>query len=206
MTTASYDQIADRFHGLRTTLQPKEVEYLSLLLDHLPQGSEILDLGCGTGRPIAEHIAACGHHVVGVDGSAAMLAFARAQLPAHRWIHDRIEQVEFDKTFDAVVCWDSLFHLPRRYYEPVIQRIHGWLAPGGRMMVSSGGCVDEHPEGFTDTMFGHEFYYDSPPPEQVVAMIEGAGFVVLRAEMCDPPDAGRNKGKWATVAERGGAE
>jgi ubiquinone/menaquinone biosynthesis C-methylase UbiE len=113
LTSTPYDHIADRFSAGRTRLVPKEAEYLALLLDPLADGSTILDLGCGTGNPIAAHIASRGHRVVGVDGSEAMLAIARKQLPGHRWIHDLMERVEFDETFNAVVCWDSLFHLPR---------------------------------------------------------------------------------------------
>lgn len=197
-----YDHIVDSFRALRTRLQPKEMEYLSLLLDPLVAGSTILDLGCGTGQPIATHLVSSGHQVVGVDGSAAMLALARKKLPAHRWIHALIEQVDFDETFAAVVCWDSLFHLPRHHHEPVIRKIHRWLVPGGRLMVSSGGLVDENGAGFTDTMFDHEFFYDSLPPDRMVAAIEAAGFDILVAEMCNPPSGERDKGKWATVASK----
>jgi hypothetical protein len=111
-----------------------------------------------------------------------------------------LEQVEFDETFAAVICWDSLFHLPRHHHEPVIRKIHRWLAPHGRLMISSGGLVDEDGAGFTDTMFGHEFYYDSLSPSKMAAVMEGCGFEILRSEMCNPPDGGRDKGKWATVA------
>ena len=202
MIATPYDQIASQFHAVRTALRTKEAGYLSLLLDPLAEGSVVLDLGCGTGRPIAASIASRGYRVVGVDGSAAMLALAQAQLPGHRWIHALIEQVEFDEKFDAVVCWDALFHLPRRHFEPVIRKIHRWLVPGGRFMVSSGGVVDATQEGFTDCMFGHEFYYDSLPPELMTSVIEQAGFEILLSEMCDPPDGGRDKGKWATVAAK----
>lgn len=201
MISTPYDSIAGPFATIRTGFRPNETGYLSLLLDSLEKNSRVLDLGCGTGHPIASHIASLGHQVIGVDGSEAMLAIAREQLPAHRWIHALMEEVEFDETFDAVVCWDSLFHLPREFYQPVIEKIHRWLAPGGRLMVSSGGLV-ESPEGFTDTMFGHVFYYDSLPPEQMVAVIEETGFKILLAEMCDLPDGDRSKGKWATVAEK----
>ena len=202
MISTPYDKIADQFGAERTRLQPKEVVYLSLLIDPLNAGSTILDLGCGTGHPIATHIASRGHVVVGVDGSEAMLAAARKRLPGHRWIHELIERVEFDETFDAVVCWDSLFHLPRYQFRPVISKVHRWLKPHGRMMVSSGGLVEGDGNGFTDTMFGHEFYYDSLPPKLMVAMTEETGFDILLAEMCDQPDGGRNKGKWATIASR----
>jgi SAM-dependent methyltransferase len=198
MMRAAYDAIAARFDASRTALRPAETKYLSLLLDSLPGCGTILDLGCGTGHPIATHIASLGYQVVGVDSSQAMLAIARARLPQHRWIHGLIEHVEFEETFAAVVCWDSLFHLPRHLHQPVIRKIHRWLAPGGRLMVSTGGLVGDH--GFTDTMFGHEFFYDSLSPGQLAAIMEEIGFEILMAEMCDPPDGGRNKGKWATVA------
>lgn len=132
-----------------------------------------------------------------------MLNLARERLPEHRWIHDRIERVDFEESFDAAICWDVLFHLPRGRFEPVIRKLHGWLNPGARLMVSSGGVVDEEGDGFTDTMFGHEFFYDSLPPERMVSVIEAAGFTVLLAEMCEPPDGGRGRGKWATIASRG---
>ncbi|MEO5913380.1 MAG: class I SAM-dependent methyltransferase [Luteolibacter sp.] len=202
MNRASYDAIAERFHAIRIGFRPKETVYLSLLLDPVKTGGKVLDLGCGTGQPIASHIAELGHHITGIDGSEAMLAIARERMPEQRWIHGQMEDFELDETFDAVVCWDSLFHMPRQFYQPIIRKIHRWLVPGGRLMVSSGIMVDDTPEGFTDTMFGHEFYYDSLSPEQMVAVIEQTGFKVLLAEMCNIPDGGRDKGKWATVAEK----
>jgi SAM-dependent methyltransferase len=197
-----YDQIAGQFGSARQRLQPKEVEYLALLVQPLAANSLILDLGCGAGHPIASHLAALGHRLIGVDGSASMLALARERLPDHRWIHDRIEWVEIDEICDAVVCWDSLFHLPRSLWPGVIANVHRWLRPGGRFMVSSGGVVEPGGEGFTDTMFGYEFFYDSLPPESMLALLDDVGFDIVVAEMCDLPDDGRNKGKWATVASR----
>lgn len=202
MIRTPYDAIADQFSALRTELQPKEIEYLALLLEPLKEGSTILDLGCGTGHPMATRLTAQGHRVVGVDGSEAMLAMAKARLPERRWIHALIEEVDFEETFDAVVCWDSLFHLHRSQHEAVIRKIHRWLVPGGRLMISSGGLVENHPDGFTDTMFGQEFYYDSLPPAQMVALLEEIGFEILIAEMSNLPDGENDKGKWATVASR----
>ena len=201
MNHTPYDHIANQFCELRIHLQPKEEEYLALVLDPLKEGSTVLDLGCGTGTPIAREIAVRGHHIVGVDGSAAMLALAQESLPGHRWIHSLMENVEFEESFDAVICWDSLFHLPRTSYAQILGKIHRWLLRGGRMMVSSGGMV-ESGEGFVDTMFGHEFFYDSLPPAQMVSVMEELGFEIIISEMCDQPDGGRNKGKWAIVASR----
>ena len=157
MISTPYDHIAEKFHAERNRFRPSEEEYLTLLLAPAARGSTVLDLGCGTGTPMAEWIAARGHRLVGVDGSAAMLAIARKRLPAHRWVHAYIEQVEFDKTFAAIVCWDALFHLPARHFAPVIRKMHRWLEPGGRLLVSSGGSPEDGGVGFVDTMFGHKF-------------------------------------------------
>jgi cyclopropane fatty-acyl-phospholipid synthase-like methyltransferase len=156
LISTACDFISAEFNAARTRLQSKEVQYLGLLLAPLRPSSTVLDLGCGTGHPIASHIASHGHRIVGVDGSAAMLRFARHRLPAHRGVHDRMETVEFTESFDAAVCWDSLFHLPRAEFVPVIRKLHGWLVPGGRVMISSGGGARDDGHGFTDTMFGQE--------------------------------------------------
>ena len=63
----SYNAIAASWDETRTTFYGQEREYLDALLAGLPIGSSVLDLGCGTGRPMAEYILACGHHVTGVD-------------------------------------------------------------------------------------------------------------------------------------------
>ncbi len=206
MVSTPYDLIAGQFAAARVRLRADERRYLALILEPLAPGSTILDLGCGTGYPVASHLASLGHRIVGVDGSAAMLAVARGRLPQHRWMHAAIEEVAFDETFDAVICWDALFHLPREQWPVVIGRIHEWLRPHGRFMMSSGGVVDPDGHGFTDTMFGHEFYYDSLPPASLATLLDGMGFDILVGEMCDPPDGGRNRGKWATVASRRAGE
>ena len=198
---APYDAIAAEFAAARVGLRPRETEYLPRLTESLAPGSRVLDLGCGNGHPIAEYLAERGHRVVGVDASREMLARARERLPDHRWIHGSMELVELDDTFDAVICWDALFHLPRERWAGVLGRVHGRLRPGGRFMLSSGGVVEPQGQGFTDTMFGHEFYYDSLPPDELLTLLDELGFDIVLAEMCDLPDGGRNRGKWATIAE-----
>lgn len=130
-----------------------------------------------------------------------MLAMAAKTLPDQQWIRARMQDVAFEAaSFDAVVCWDALFHLPRTEHIEVIDNISRWLAADGWLMVSSGGVVGER--GFTDTMFDHEFFYDSLPPRQMEAAIVDAGFQLLISEMCNQPDGGRDRGKWAIVAQK----
>src|SRR3954471_6790276 len=64
------------------------------ILAELPLG-DALDAACGTGRH-AQHLAALGHRVIGVDGTAAMLAVARAKLPEVDLREGRLESLPLD--------------------------------------------------------------------------------------------------------------
>jgi ubiquinone/menaquinone biosynthesis C-methylase UbiE len=200
-TRTPYDNIARRYDSVRVALKTRELEYLHTILSSLAPQSTILDLGCGTGRPMATTLAARGHLIVGVDESQEMLALARQRLPGHRWIHGRIEEIELNELFHAVICWDSLFHLPREHWPGVLEKIVTWLKLGGALLLSSGGVV-EGDHGFYDTMFDQEFYYDSLPSETLVPLLKNLGFRIIVSEMCELPDGGRNKGKLVTIASR----
>ncbi len=204
---ASYDAIAPAWDAARTAFYGRERTYVDTLLDGLPVPSEVLDLGCGTGRPIAAEVLARGHRVTGVDQADALLALARTRLPEATWIRASIEEFCADSgvapRFDAIVCWDALFHIERARHAELFMRFAGVLRPGGRLMVTFGGS--DHP-AFTDDMFGATFFYDSHPPETALALLARAGFRVIVSEFMNRPTTGRDKGRYAVVAERRPAE
>lgn len=195
----SYNAVAARWDAARSGFYGRERDYLATLLDGLPTGSRVLDLGCGTGRPLAEQVLAAGHQLTGVDQAEVLLAIARERLPAGTWLHGRIEDFESDQRFDALICWDALFHIERRWHAPLIARFARLLVPGGRLMLTCGGS--EHAP-FTDTMFDHLFAYDSHPPQTVLELLAAQGFVPRISEFMNPPTGGRDKGRYAVVAQR----
>jgi len=190
----AYDLIAEIFFADRSA-QLRERKYLDLTLESLPVGAAVLDLGCGTGRPLAEELMRRGYVVTGVDGSARMLEIAQRVLPGARLIHARIEQVEFEDEFSAAIVWDSLFHVPRDRHAAVYAKLARWILPGGRLLLSSGGT--EH-AGFTSEMHGETFFYSSWSPSTVVQLLEQAGFTV---ELCEV-DQPESRGHVAIVARR----
>ncbi|MHB1225443.1 MAG: class I SAM-dependent methyltransferase, partial [Gemmatimonadaceae bacterium] len=107
----SYDAIAGEWDAARSTFRGDERLYLETLLAGLPAPSSILDVGCGTGRPLAEFALRAGHRVTGIDQSAALLAIAGERFPEATWLRVRIEDYPFDGRHDAVICWDSLVHI-----------------------------------------------------------------------------------------------
>ncbi|MDE3216110.1 MAG: class I SAM-dependent methyltransferase [Gemmatimonadota bacterium] len=196
----SYAHIAAEWDRARREFVHREAEYLDALLDGAPAGSLVLDAGCGTGRPMADALVKRGFRVVGVDQSPAMLARARARLPHERWVEGALETLELDEEFAAVICWDALFHVERRHHEAVLARLAGMLAPGGRIMLTAGGSDDSPP--FTDTMFGEQFFYDSWPPDETLAIMHRTGLEPVIFEYMNRPDGARDRGRIAIVARR----
>ena len=199
----SYDAVAREWDAARTSFHGSERRYLEALLEGLTAPARILDLGCGTGRPMAEYVLSRGHHVTGVDQSEQLLALARARFPEGEWIHSRIEDfpvdVDSNGSYDGAMVWDSLFHIEREWHASILSNAHRALVPGGRLMLTAGGSA--HP-AFTDTMFDREFFYDSHPPERLATLLRELGFEIIVNEFMNLPTSGRDKGRIAIVARK----
>jgi SAM-dependent methyltransferase len=76
---STYDAVAADWDRLRDrTLF--ERRHLDRMLTHAP-GKRVLDLGCGTGRPIAQYLADRRCAVTGVDGAPGMIELFRRNVP-----------------------------------------------------------------------------------------------------------------------------
>lgn len=199
LNRTSYDGIAAEWERARAAFHGRERDYVDATLAGLPSGARVLDLGCGSARPIAEYVAARGHRITGVDQSTAQLARARARLPHHHWICARLEALPVRGPFDAAICCDALFHVERSYHVTVLAAVRDLLAPGGRLLLSVGGSA--HPP-FLDRMFERVFYYDSHPPERALELVAEIGLEVVRSEFTELPEPGGNKGKFMIGARR----
>jgi SAM-dependent methyltransferase len=102
-------------------------------------GPPVLDLGCGSGL-LTERIARAGARVIGVDGSPAMLARARARcapLGARvRLARRRLDALRLPPRAElAVACGDVMNHLPSEaVLRRVLASIRGSLAGGGLLV------------------------------------------------------------------------
>jgi SAM-dependent methyltransferase len=194
---ASYNAIAPAWDAARASFYGREREYLDALLEGLAAAAHVLDLGCGTGRPMAEYVLARGYRLTGVDQAETLLELARLRFPDATWVHSTIEAFVPATQFQAIICWDTLFHIDRGEHEALFARFAEMLEPGGRLMLTFGGS--DHP-AFTDQMFGQTFFYDSHPPERALALLASRGFVPIISEFMNLPTMGRDKGRYAVVA------
>src|SRR5262249_42097188 len=139
--TEAYDRIADvwRDDRVATATNFRERGLLDRLIAPLQPNACVLDVGCGCGVPIARYLADCGLRVTGLDSSVRMLDLARQAVPRAVFLHGDMRTTEVDGLFDAIVAWDSVFHIPRSEHAAVFRRLRSWLRPGGRLLMSLGG-------------------------------------------------------------------
>ena len=192
LNRASYNSIASQWDEIRISLSNKEAEYLKSFVEALPKGTEILDLGCGTGRPFASNLLSRGFRLTGVDQSEGMLAYAQSRNPEGSWFCSSIEEFQSATRFSGVLCWDALFHIPRERHPIVLDKIKSLLRPDGRFLLTCGGS--EH-AAFQDEMLGRSFFYDSFSPERLKSELIERGFEIVRMEFLNPPTDGRDKGR-----------
>src|SRR5687767_2516344 len=190
-----YDLIADQWHANKRAHGYVEhvLSYVDRILEDLPTGAKVLDLGCGTGEPVAKHIVERGFTVTGVDESEHMLKFARQTVPEAELIHADMVTVELTDTFDAAVAWDSMFHVERKHHAAIYRKLANALRPGARLLVSVGGSApakDDSVEGFTSEMYGQTFYYSGFAPEVTRQLIEASGFEIKLWQVDDPTSRG----------------
>jgi ubiquinone/menaquinone biosynthesis C-methylase UbiE len=78
-------------------------------VDALPPGACVLDLGCGSGYPVAQYMVDRGLRVTGVDSSPTMITLCCGRLPDHEWIVADMRQLALGRRFDGILAWDIFF-------------------------------------------------------------------------------------------------
>ncbi len=137
---AVYDCSAAEWHAARGPLA-HEARWLDLATGALAPGAAVLDLGCGSGYPIAAALLARGLAVTGVDFAPAMLAIARQSLPMGHWIEADLTELPDLGCFDAILGWDSLFHLSPEAQRRLLPRLAGG---GGRCRHREEQCYQDY--------------------------------------------------------------
>ncbi|MBS0529945.1 MAG: GNAT family N-acetyltransferase [Proteobacteria bacterium] len=77
----------------------------------MPKGADVLDLGCGSGEPIARYLIEAKHRVTGVDSSPTLIGLCRSRFPDETWIAADMRAISLARRFGGIVAWNSFFHL-----------------------------------------------------------------------------------------------
>lgn len=176
----AYDRIAQRYLDWSIHSQAR-ARYLETLLAALPADSEVLELGCGAGLPVARALTERAH-VTAVDISPEQVRRAKENAPDADVLCADMMALDFaDGRFDAVAAFYAITHLPRDEHAELFRRIARWLKPGGTFLATLGaaplaGCVEQDWLG-APNFFSHFDGWTS------LAMLYEAGFDILRAEI-----------------------
>ncbi|WP_067563001.1 class I SAM-dependent methyltransferase [Nocardia acidivorans] len=166
-------------------------EELAWLLDQLPTGAQVLDIGCGTGRPTAEVLAAAGHRVTGCDIAPGMIEIARAQVPGARFEVADLRTLTYPAgSWNAVTAFFPLLQLTRAEIDDALRKFAEWLTPGGIFLLAT---VPADIENLEIEFMGKPVTVSSYPPEEFERLLTGAGLQVVRQRVVeflpDHPDA-----------------
>ena len=154
-----------------------EKAWLDRFLALLPStDANVLDLGCGSGQPIAAYLIENGCQVTGVDRSEVMLEMARESFPEQTWINADMRHFRFDQQFDGILAWDSFFHLTPDDQREMFAQFSAHAKLGAALMFTSG---PSHGEAIGE-MFGEPLYHASLDAEEYRAILAQYSFDVVK--------------------------
>jgi SAM-dependent methyltransferase len=150
-TLAYYEGRAEAFRA--GTRDHDVSQNIAALLRHI-EGEPpftILDFGCGPGRDL-KALAALGHTAIGLDGSAAFVAMARAESGCEVWQQDFLALDLPANRFDGIFANASLFHVPSQQLPRVLGQLHAALKASGVLFSSNPHGRNE--EGWNGERYG----------------------------------------------------
>jgi trans-aconitate methyltransferase len=178
-----YDKIAP-WWGAQVEASTTGLRFVHRAIGLTVRRGKALDVGCGSGGRIVTALSDAGFQVTGLDVSGAMLELARGRHPNSSFIHSDICLWQPAEQYDAIVAWDSVFHVPYAEQHPVIEKLCGALAPGGALLFTAGGVNGE----ITGEMCGQTFYYSSLAAEEYWRILADQGCTCVLLEQDQYPD------------------
>ena len=200
-----YDRMAESYLGNKDPVDPTTLAALEEVVRTLQPGAAILDLGCGAGVPVTRWLADCGLAVTGVDFSARQLELARRLVPAANFLRADMTDLDFPpESFDAVVAFYSIIHVPRAEHPALLEDVRRWLRPGGAFLATWAlGAWEGEEEDWEG--WGAPMRWSHYGEETNLRMLREPGFEVVSAEARTGKGTGDLEETWLWVlARRGG--
>ncbi len=169
-TGTKYDAIARWWDAQQSTMSGG-LRYVERAIALCATRGKALDVGCGSGGRIINALTDAGFEVLGLDVSESMLALAKARHPAVSLLHADVSEWQPPDSYDLIIAWDSIFHVPHGSQRSVLERLCAALVPGGVLLFTAGGIDGE----ITGEMNGQTFYYSSLADEEYIKVLKLSG-------------------------------
>ncbi len=162
-----------------------ERSWLERFLATPPAAKTILDLGCGSGAPIARFFAGHGFAVTGVDSAPEMIALFHENLPDEQAQVADMRALNLGARFGGLLAWDSFFHLSHADQRAMFPVFADHALPGAALMFTSGPAFGEA----IGSLEGEPLYHASLDPDDYRALLADHEFDVV-AQVSEDPDCG----------------
>lgn len=175
---APFDLIGEQYDESFTN-RDAQLEAGSWIIEQLPRGARVLDLGCGSGLPTAMQFDDAGLQVVGTDESEVLLRLARRRAPHAQFVCRDMRDLSDLGDFDALVSFFSLIMVPKADVVALLNGAHSVLR-GPRLLAISTvyGNFDDFPIMF----LGVPLKVTAWPTDELVAVVEKAGYEILQTD------------------------
>jgi SAM-dependent methyltransferase len=184
--SSGYEEIAEWFDANRVK-SLFEREYLSAILARAKAGENVLDLGCGSGEPLAKFFIDKGFRITGIDIAPKMVEMCRKRFPSHEWIAGDLRNVSLRQTFDVILAFDSFFHLDPEAQRRMFPLFRDHAAPRALLLFNTGPSAGE----VYGNMQGIDFYHASLDADEYRRLLREHGFDILMHKAEDPDCGGR---------------
>jgi trans-aconitate methyltransferase len=142
----------------------------------MPDGAAVLDLGCGSGEPVARYLIEAGHRFAGVDSSSTLIGLCRSRFPDQTWITGDMRDVNLARRFGGIIAWNSFFHLTPDDQRPMFSVFRDHAEPGAALMFTSGPRAGEAIGSYQ----GEALYHASLDTADYERLLAAHGFSVVQ--------------------------
>lgn len=177
-----YERHAEAWDRIRLADLILEREWLTRFTSLLPSDGSVLDMGCGSGQPIARHLLERGFAVVGIDSSPRLIEKCRSRFPEAEWIVADMRTLSIRRRFEGLIAWDSFFHLSHEDQRAMFAVFREHASSGAPLLFTTGTGHGEAIGSF----HGESLYHASLSPEEYRTLLESSGFRVLDHVVEDP--------------------
>lgn len=153
-----------------------ERAWFERFLKVMPEGAEVLDLGCGSGEPVARHLIEAGHRVTGIDSSPTLIDLCRARFPDQTWIAGDMRKVSLARRFGGIAAWNSFFHLTPDDQRAMFAVFRDHAEPGAALMFTSGPAAGEAIGSYQ----GEALYHASLATAEYETLLAAHGFSTVQ--------------------------